>query len=33
MIDINNHPYAEAIADVNLEGDNIVDVDRTIEKR
>ena len=33
MIDIINRPYAEALADVNLEGDNIVDVAKTIENR
>ena len=33
MIDIINRPYVEALADVNLEGDNIVDVAETIENR
>ena len=33
MIDIINRPYAEALADVNLEGDNIVDVAKTIKNR
>lgn len=33
MIDIIKSPYAEALADVNLEGDNIVDVAKTIENR
>ena len=33
MIDIINRPYAEALADVNLEEDNIVDVAKTNENR
>ena len=33
MIDIINRPYAEELAVVNLEGDNIVDVAKTIENR
>ena len=33
MIDIINRPYAKALADVNLIGDNIVDVAETIENR
>ena len=33
MIDIINRPYAEALADVNLEGDNIVDVAKFIKNR
>ena len=33
MIDIINRPYAEAIANANLEGDNIVDVAKPIENK
>ena len=33
MLDIINRSYAEAFADVKLEGDNIVDVAKTIESK